>query len=116
MFTYAENVDCGFSLEPDVNPRFHPMYCMLRANVVFVFCYKVKLQYTNAPATTVDRRHPPFSKLFSKPDWPMKAKFPVEPPLEGGTKIGINGPGNMAIMAATPIYGLKSFKIFFCSS
>ena len=45
-------------------------------------------------------RPQPFSKIFS---WPIKAKFHVEPPWEGGTKVYINGLGNMTKMAATPI-------------
>ena len=36
---------------------------------------------------------------------PIKAKFYVEPPWDGGTKIYINGPGHMTKMAAMPIYG-----------
>ena len=36
--------------------------------------------------------------------WPIKAKFYVEPPWEGGTKVYINGPGHMTKMAAMPIY------------
>ena len=36
---------------------------------------------------------------------PVKAKFYVEPPWEGGTKVYINGPGHMTKMAAMPIYG-----------
>ena len=49
---------------------------------------------------------PPFSKIFfSETAWPIKAKFYVEPPWEGGTKVYINGPGHMTKMAATPIYG-----------
>ena len=52
------------------------------------------------------RRRPPFSKIFSSETaWPIKAKFYVEPPLEGGTKVYINGPGHMTKMAAMPIYG-----------
>ena len=35
---------------------------------------------------------------------PIKAKFYVEPPWEGGTKLCINGPGHMTKMAAMPIY------------
>ena len=47
-----------------------------------------------------------FSNVFSaKTAWPIKAKFYVEPPWEGGTKVYINGPGHMTKMAATPIYG-----------
>ena len=49
---------------------------------------------------------PPFSKIFSSETaWPIKAKFYLEPPWEGGTKVCINGPGHMTKMATTPIYG-----------
>ena len=41
--------------------------------------------------------------------WPIKAKFYVEPPWEGGTKVYINGPGHMTKMAAMPING-KNLK------
>ena len=34
----------------------------------------------------------------------------MESPLEGGTKVYINGPGLMTKMAATPIYGIKTFE------
>ena len=66
-------------------------------------------------------RHPPvvvvrpstFSNIFSfETAWPIKAKFYVEPPWEGGTKVYINGPGHMTKMAATPIYGKNPSKIF----
>ena len=51
-----------------------------------------------------------FSNFFnSETAWPIKAKFYVEPPWEGGTKICINGQGNMIKMAAMPIYG-KNLK------
>ena len=53
---------------------------------------------------------PPFSKIFSsETPWPIKAKFYVEPPWEGGTKVCINGPSHMTKMAAMPIYG-KNLK------
>ena len=55
-----------------------------------------------------------FSNIFSSETaWPIKAKFYVEPPWEGGTKVYINGPGHMTKMAATPIYGKNPSKIFF---
>ena len=48
---------------------------------------------------------PPFLKIFSSETaWPIKAKFYVELPWEGGTKVCINGPGHMTKMAAMPIY------------
>ena len=43
---------------------------------------------------------------------PIKAKFYVEPPWEGGTKVYVNGPGHMTKMASTPIYGKIPSKIF----
>ena len=50
------------------------------------------------------------SNIFSsETTWPIKAKFYVEPPWEGGTKVCINGPGHMTKMAAMPIYG-KNLK------
>ena len=55
-------------------------------------------------------RRPPFSNVFSSETaWPIKDKFYVEPPWEGGTKVYINGPGHMTKMAAMPIYG-KNLK------
>ena len=50
-----------------------------------------------------------FSNISSETAWPIKAKFHVEPPWEGGTKGYINGPGHMTKMAAMPIYG-KNLK------
>ena len=47
------------------------------------------------------RRRPPFSNVFSSETaWPIKAKFYLEPPWEGGTKVYINGRGHMTKMAA----------------
>ena len=55
-----------------------------------------------------------FSNIFSSETaWPIKTKFYVEPPWEGGTKVYINGPGHMTKMAAMPIYGKNPSKIFF---
>ena len=55
-----------------------------------------------------------FSNIFSSETaWPIKAKFYVEPPWEGGTKVYINGPGHMTKMAAMPIYCKNPSKIFF---
>ena len=62
--------------------------------------------------SVVRRRRPSstFSNIFSSETaWPIKAKFYVEPPWEGGTKVCINGPGHMTKMAAMPIYG-KNLK------
>ena len=51
-----------------------------------------------------------WSNVFSSETaWPIKAKFYVEPPWEGGMKVYINGPGHMTKMAAMPICG-KNLK------
>ena len=64
------------------------------------------------PCSGVRRRRrrgrPPFSNV-SETAWPIKAKFYVEPPWEGGTKVCINGPGHMTKMPAMRIYG-KNLK------
>ena len=40
---------------------------------------------------------------------PIEAKFHVEPPWDGGTKVYSNGPGHMTKMATMPIY-VKNLK------
>ena len=51
------------------------------------------------------------SNVFSSETaWPIKAKFYVDSPWEGGTNVHINGPGHKTKMAAMPIYG-KNLKI-----
>ena len=67
------------------------------------------------PLASIVRPRPSstFSNIFSSETaWPIKAKFYVEPPWEGGTKVYINGPGHMTKMAATHIYGKNPSKIF----
>ena len=55
------------------------------------------------PASGI-RRPFTFSNIFSSETaWPIKAKFYVEPPWEGGTKVCINRPGHMTKMAAMAI-------------
>ena len=67
-----------------------------------------------ASVVVVVRRPFTFSNIFSSETaWPIKAKFYVEPPWEGGTKVYINGPGHMTKMATMPIYGKNPSKIFF---
>ena len=51
--------------------------------------------------------------FFSETTWPIKAKFYVEPPWVGGTKVCSRHLGHMTKMAATPIYGKNPSKIFF---
>ena len=46
-----------------------------------------------------------FSDIFSSETTePIEAKFHVEPPWDGGTKVYSNGPGHMTKMATMPIY------------
>ena len=47
--------------------------------------------------------------FFLETTWRIKAKFYVEPPWDGGTKICSSGPCHMIKMAAMPIYG-KTLK------
>ena len=51
------------------------------------------------------RRQQCLNIFSSETALPIKAKFYVEPPWEGGTEVYINGPGHMTKMAAMPIYG-----------
>ena len=51
--------------------------------------------------------------FFSRTACPIKAKFYVEPPWVGGTKVCSRHVGHMTKMAATPIYGKNPSKIFF---
>ena len=57
--------------------------------------------------------HPPFSKIFSKTTGPIKAKFHMEPPWVGETKVCLRGLDHMTKMAATLIYGKNPLNIFF---
>ena len=51
--------------------------------------------------------------ISSETTGPIKAKFYVEPPWEGGTKVYMNGPGHMTKMAAMPIYGKNLKNLLF---
>ena len=52
-----------------------------------------------------------FSNIFSSETTrAIEAKFHVEPPGDGGTKVCSNGPGHMTKLAAMPIYGKKKKK------
>ena len=54
-----------------------------------------------------------FSNNFIETTGPIKVKFHMEPPWDGGTKVCSTGPGHMTKMAAMPIYGKNLKKIFF---
>ena len=51
--------------------------------------------------------------IFSATAGRIKAKFYVEPPWVGGTKFCSQHLGHMTKMAATPIYGKNTSRIFF---
>ena len=54
-----------------------------------------------------------FSNIFSSETiGPIEAKFHVEPPWDGGTKVCANGPSHMTSMAAMPIYSKNLKKPF----
>ena len=79
-------------------------------------CFGVRPSSVRRPSVRQSsvRRTSTISNIFSSETaWPIKSKFYVEPPWEGGTKVYINGPGHMTKMAAMPIYGKNSSKIFF---
>ena len=50
-----------------------------------------------------------FSNISSGSTGPIKTKFHVEPPWDGGTKLYSNGPVHLTKMATMPIYG-KNLK------
>ena len=51
------------------------------------------------------RRQQCLNIFSSETALPIKARFYMEPPWEGGTKVCINVPGHTTKMAAMPIYG-----------
>ena len=67
----------------------------------------VRPSYVVRPSSTIS------NFFFSETAWPIKAKFYVEPPWEGGTKVCSRHLGHMTKMAAMPIYGKNPSKIFF---
>ena len=51
--------------------------------------------------------------FFSETAGLIEAKFHVEPPWDGGTKVCSQGPGHMTKVAAMHIYCKNPSKIFF---
>ena len=91
-------------------------FCIIKNYLIFVLLAHLSQRLIGeliGYSWSGDRRRrccPPFSNVFSsETTWSIKAKFYVEPPLDGGTKVYINGPGHMTKMAAMPIYG-KNLK------
>ena len=72
---------------------------------------------THGPApvrqSVVRRPSTMLKDLLLQTAWPIKAKFDVEPPWVGGTKVCSRQLGHMTKMAAMPIYGKNPIKIFF---
>ena len=62
------------------------------------------------PWSGVRRRRRPSNVFSSETARPIKAKFYVEHPWEGGTKDYMTSPGQMTKMAAMPIYGKKALQ------
>ena len=64
------------------------------------------------PPSSVRRlsvRRPHSLNIFSETTGLIEAKFHMESPWDGGTKVCSNGPGHITKMAAMPIYG-KNLK------
>ena len=53
-----------------------------------------------------------FSNISSEITGTVEAKFHLEPPWDGETKVCSNGPGHMTKMAAMPIYGKNHKNLF----
>ena len=49
----------------------------------------------------------------SETAWPIKIKFHMKPPWDGGTEVCSNNPGHMTMMAAMPIYGKNLKNLLF---
>ena len=91
-----------------------PIHCFLAHLSRRLTVELIGYPWIRRPSVVVVRRPSTFSNIFSSETaWPIKAKFYVEPPWEGGTKVYINGPGHKTKMAAMPIYGKNPLKIFF---
>ena len=77
---------------------------------------RIGYSWSGVRPSSVVRRRPSLTILkifFSKTAWAIKAKFYVEPPWKGGTKVCSRYLGHMTKMAAMPIYGKNPSKIFF---
>ena len=74
----------------------------------------VSLWYSHGPSSVCH----PFTifKDLLKNCWANRSQIHGEPPWVGGTKICLGHLGHMTKMAAMPIYGKKTSKIFFCGT
>ena len=85
--------------------------CLVKS-VFFRWAYSI--DRVRCPSVVVVVRRPHSLNIFSSETaWPIKIKFHMAPPWDGGTKVCSNGPGHMTKMAATPIKVKNLKKIFF---
>ena len=79
----------------------------------FCFCQRLRIALTQRPSVILLSYVRPsvqnFKHLFLQTAWLIKAKFCVESPWVGGTKVCSWNLGHMTRMATTPIYG-KPFQ------
>ena len=89
-------------------PQFKSQVCLKTSYISKRFSLQIfgSANHTYHALASADQ---PFSNI-SEIARPIKAKFCLEPPWEGGTKVCINGSGHMTKMAAIPIHG-KNLKI-----
>ena len=97
-----------------MDDTFHAQFYTLNKETLKVLWIYLKLNASDGPLNQwpwVVKRTPQrhFDVFSSETTGPIEAKFHVEPPWGGGTKICWNGLGQTTKMAAKPIYG-KNFK------
>ena len=108
MVIYKKAVSKGWCKESRHNVRFLIHVQCILCIILFLAHLSQRLigGLIGYPWPGVHRHRPStISNVFSSETaWPIKAKFYVEPPWQGGKKVYINGPGHMTKMAAMPIY------------
>ena len=72
------------------------------------WAYRIGRPPSSVVCPSVRRPHS-LNSFSSEITGPVEAKFHMESPWDGGTKVCSNGPGHMAKMATMPIYG-KNLK------
>ena len=99
-------------LTTDIIQRCTPCICkdiQIVAYLIFSIQFLAHLsqrligELTGYPWSGVRRPFTISNVFSSETAWPIKAKFYVEPPWEGGTKVYVNGPGHMTKMAGMPL-------------
>ena len=95
----------GQTVQTLIRPNFSGLYVQKLCVIRVIF-----LAHLNSHARA-SVHSPTFSDIFfSEITWSIKAKFRVELPWEGGTKVYINGQGHMTKMAAPYPYMVKTFR------